>query len=108
MGGNSTRSDEVFKLQMRAIRIIMNSHSWTSCRELFKELNILHLQSQYILSHALSVIKNIDDFTITSDIHSINIRLKSNLHPPLTRLTKYQKGGLLCRYQDIQLSTSKD
>ena len=85
----------VFKLQKRAIRIIMNSHSWTSCCELFKELNILHLQSQYILSHALSVIKNIDDFTITSDIHSINTHHKSNLHSPLLALTKYQRGSIM-------------
>jgi hypothetical protein len=36
-------SDEVFKLQKRAIRIITNSHSRASCRDLFKELNILPL-----------------------------------------------------------------
>jgi hypothetical protein len=69
----------VFKLQKRAIRIIMNSHSWTSRHELFKELNILPLQSQYILSLAVFVVKNIDDFTITSDIHSINTRHRLRL-----------------------------
>ena len=91
-GGNSTSSDEVFKLQKMAIRIIMNSHIWTSCCELFKELNILLPQLQYILSLAVFVVKNIDDFTVTSDIHSINTHHKSNLHPPLLRLAKYQKG----------------
>ena len=44
--GNSTGSNEVFKLQKTAIRIITNTHSRTSCRNLFKELNILPLQSQ--------------------------------------------------------------
>jgi hypothetical protein len=89
--GNPTGSDEVFKLQKRAIRIITNSHSSSSCRNLFKELNILSLQSQYILSLAVFVAKNIDDFTTNSDIHTINTRHKSSLHPPLLRLTKYQK-----------------
>jgi len=91
-GGNSAGSEEVFKLQKRAIRIITNSHSSTSCRNLFKELSILPLQSQYILSLAVYVSKNIKDFTTNSDIHSINTRYKSNLYPPLLRLTKYQKG----------------
>jgi len=89
--GNSTGSDEVFKLHKRAIRIITNSHGSTSCRTLFKELNILPLQLHYILSLAVYVAKNIDDFTINSDIHSINTRHKSSLYPPLLRLTKYQK-----------------
>ena len=61
--GNSAASNEVFKLQKRAIRIIINFHNRTSCRNLFKELNILPLQSQYILSLAMYVIKNIEDFT---------------------------------------------
>jgi hypothetical protein len=89
--GNSTARDEVFKLQKRAIKIITNSHSSTSCRDLFKELNIPALPSQYILSLAVYVAKNIDNFTTNSDIHSINTRHKSSLYPPLLRLTKYQK-----------------
>jgi hypothetical protein len=97
---NSTGSDEVFKLQKRVIRIITNSNSRTSCRDLFKELNILPLQSQYILSFAVYVAKNIDDFTTNSDIHSINTRHKSSLYPPLIRLTKYQKGVY---YTDIKI-----
>jgi len=90
--GNSTGSNEVFKLQKKGIRIITNTHSRTSCRDLFKELNILPLQSQYILSLAVHVAKNIDVFTINSDIHSINTQHKSSLYPPLLRLTKSQKG----------------
>jgi hypothetical protein len=89
--GNSAASDEVFKLQKRAIRIITSSHSITSCRNLFKEMNILPLQSKYILSLAVYVAKNIDDFITNSDIHSINTPHKSSLYPPLLRLTKYQK-----------------
>jgi hypothetical protein len=89
---NSATSGEVFQLQKRAIRIITNSHNRTSRRNLFKELNILPLQSQYILSLAMYVVKNREDFTCNSDIHSMNTWYKSNLHPPLLRLTKSQKG----------------
>jgi hypothetical protein len=74
LGGNSAGSDKVFKLQKRAVRIITNSHSSISCHNLFKELNILHIQSQYILSLAVYVAKNIDDFTTNSVNHSINTR----------------------------------
>ena len=55
--GNSTDRNKVFKLQKRAIRLITNSSNRTSCRRLFKELGILPVQSQYILSLALFVVK---------------------------------------------------
>ena len=45
--------------------------------ELFKKLGILPLQSQYILSLALFVIKNMKIFTPNSDIHTKNTRNKS-------------------------------
>jgi len=56
-------------------------------------LGILPLSSQYKLSLALFVAKNMDDFTINSDIHPYNTRSNTNLHLSLARLTKYQKGA---------------
>jgi len=47
--GNSSHSEEIFKIQKKIIRIIMNSSKNASCRQLFKELNILPIQSQYTL-----------------------------------------------------------
>jgi hypothetical protein len=38
------------------------------------------------------VVRNIDEFTINSDVHAINTRQRTDLHPPLTKLTKYKKG----------------
>jgi hypothetical protein len=64
-GGNSPYSNNIFKLQKRAIRIIMNVDSRVSCRELLKKLNILPLHSQYILSLLLFVVKNIQEFIST-------------------------------------------
>jgi hypothetical protein len=46
--GSLTHAKIIFKIQKRIIRIITNSHNVDSCRNLFKELRILPLQSQYI------------------------------------------------------------
>jgi hypothetical protein len=86
-------NDEIFRLQNMAIRVMTNSSNRTSCRGLFKKLGILPLCSQYILSLALFVAKNMDDFIINSDIHPYNTRSNTNLHPSSARLTKYQKGA---------------
>ena len=58
---------------------------------MFKKLNILPLQSQYILSLLLFVVKNIKEFISNSEVHSTNIRNKSDLHAPSIKLTKYKK-----------------
>jgi hypothetical protein len=91
-GGNSAHRDIVFRLQKRTIRIITNSSNRASCRGLFKKLGILPLQSQYILSIALFVIKNMEIFTPNSDIHTKNTINKFNLYVPQIRLTNHQKG----------------
>ena len=46
--GNSSYSEDIFKIQKIIIRIIMNSSRNASCRHLFKDLNILPIRSQYI------------------------------------------------------------
>ena len=63
-----------------------------SCRELFKKLEILPLYSQYIYSISKFVTRNNHLFCTNNQIHSVNTRFKSNLHPPTAYSTKYQKG----------------
>jgi hypothetical protein len=48
--GNSHYSDSLFKIQKRMIRIITNTARCDSCRQLYKQLKILSLPSQYIFS----------------------------------------------------------
>jgi tRNA A58 N-methylase Trm61 len=48
--GNSHCSSIIFRLQKRIIRIIVGIRGRDSCREHFKKLKILPLQSQYVLS----------------------------------------------------------
>jgi hypothetical protein len=90
--GNSTHSTHIFKIQKRAIRTIMGRQNRESCRELFKELKILSLKSQYILSLALFIVNNEDNFMINFDQHSIHTRSCSNYYLPQAILTTYQKG----------------
>ena len=89
--GTSGHSANVFIIQKRAIRIMMNADSGQSCRELFKTLNILPLYSQYILSLLLFVVKNLNMFQSNSTIHSFHTRHCSDLHHPQVNLTKVQK-----------------
>jgi hypothetical protein len=78
--GNSHYSSIIFRLQKRIIRITVGIRGRDSCREHFKKLKILPLQSQYVLSLLLFVINNRDYFMVNSEIHNINTSTKSNLH----------------------------
>jgi hypothetical protein len=89
--GNSSYS--LSRLQKKAVRIIMRSRPRDSCRELFKHVRILPLQSQYILSLLLFIVDNKNLFHVNSDIYSINMRQNSNLHQPQANITLYQKGA---------------
>jgi hypothetical protein len=78
----------------------MNSGKKASCRQLFRELNILPVQSQYILSIILFVAKNKDQFISNLQVHKINTRKTSDLYIPIANLTTYQKGVY---YQGIMI-----
>jgi hypothetical protein len=90
---NSSISNNIFRLQKRVIRIITNIRSRDSCREQFKKLQILPLQSQYILSLVLFVINSNDMFEHNCGIHTISTRTRTNLHLPHLRFTIAPKGA---------------
>jgi hypothetical protein len=46
--GNSSHAESVFKLQKRVIRLIKGCGCRDSCREHFRDMNVLPLRSQYI------------------------------------------------------------
>ena len=70
----------------------MNSSKNASCPQLFKDLNIFPIQSQYIFSILLFVAKNKDQFKTNSQVHKINTRQTSDLYVPTANLAIYQKG----------------
>jgi hypothetical protein len=90
--GTSTDSIKVFKLQKKAIRVMMGCKRSQSCRELFIKLKILPLPSQYIFSLLMFLNKNKDQFTINSQIHHYATRQQSDFHQPTANRAKYQKG----------------
>jgi hypothetical protein len=91
-GGYHPYSEKIFKIQKRVIRIITNSRMRDSYRELFQRLEILPLYSQYIFSLSIFMIKNKHLYNTNNQIHSVYTRFRTNLHPPIDNLTKFQKG----------------
>ena len=71
---------------------MMGCKSRDSCRELFINLKILPLPSQYILCLLQFVIKNKNLFTTNNEIHTLCTRQHHNLQQPSADLTKYQMG----------------
>jgi hypothetical protein len=89
--GNQPYSEKIFKIQKRVIRIITNSRMRNSCRKLFQRLETLPLYSQYIFSLSIFVMKTKHLYNTNNQIHSVHTRFKTNLHPPIANLTKFQK-----------------
>jgi uncharacterized protein YpbB len=69
-------------------------------RQLFKSLEILPFQSQYIFSVLLSEVKNKDLYTTNQEIYNINTRSNINLHHQGCTMTTFQKTAY---FSDIKL-----
>jgi hypothetical protein len=110
--GNSSHSS-VFLAQKRVIRIIMGYGYKEFCRELFKELKILTLSSQYILSLLSFIVNNRHYFVSNSVYHNINIRQKniytclSYLWPCIRREFNIQASKFLSLLKPIKDISSK-
>jgi hypothetical protein len=78
--GNSHHSDSIFKIQKIIIRIITNTGRCDSCHQLYKQLQILPLPSQYIFSLLVFVNKNRGLFLPNSEIHDVNTTYTYLLH----------------------------
>ncbi|CAG9784751.1 unnamed protein product [Diatraea saccharalis] len=70
--GSAAVIHDIFILQKRAVRAIYNLRSRESVREIFKEINILTVASQYIY-------ENYDSFTKKCSVHNLNTRNKNKL-----------------------------
>jgi hypothetical protein len=90
--GNATNSKNVFIVQKRIIRNILNVNPKASCWGLFRCLNILPFFSQYMFLLLLLVVKNIYRFVFNNEIHTINTWWSINLNLPSVNLTKCKKG----------------
>ena len=90
--GNSSHSANIFEIHKNLIRIVTGCRIRDSCRDLFKNLKILPLQSQYILLFLLFVVNNKNRCKLNSDVHHINTRRNCNFHQPSSNSSQYQNG----------------
>jgi len=72
-------------------RIITNTRPRDSCREIFRNMRIMTLYSQYIYSLLSFTVDNKHLFTANNQVHKYNT-INNNFHPTLANLTKYNKG----------------
>jgi hypothetical protein len=83
--GNSTNIINLFRLQKRCIRILVNVNSMVSCKSYFVKLKILTLVSIYILEICIFVKNNLSLFPQYT--RSQNLRPKTKLARPNSTLT---------------------
>jgi hypothetical protein len=63
----------IVRIQKRAVRSMTGASSRMSCRQLFKELNILTLASLYVLEVTCFIIKYCQSLELNSNVHNYNI-----------------------------------
>ena len=78
LGGGDSQSTKVFKLQKKVVRLICNVKRKTSCRELFKTLNILPVPCVYIMETVYYIKVNKKGLKQNLAIHDYETRHRSD------------------------------
>ena len=81
----------------RAVRVKSGVGPRSSCRSLFRKLNILPVACQYILSLMLFIVDNQKDFPTNAYVHGLDTRNKNHLYVRIVSLCSVQKGVLYSR-----------
>jgi hypothetical protein len=92
LGGNSSFSMHIFRIQKRIIRVMSEFQSRDSCRDAFRDCGILPLQSQHIFPLLIFVVNNMGLYHKSSQIHGLNMRRNFDLYHAQANLTIYQSG----------------
>jgi hypothetical protein len=79
----------------KLLELITNTRPRDSCREIFKNMEIMTLYSQYIYSLLLNTINNKHLFNTKNEIHKYKTRSNNNLHLPVVNLKKFNKGAYI-------------
>jgi hypothetical protein len=93
--GSSSYANKVFILQNKIIRIITNTKPQDSCREVFKNMEIMMLYSQHKYSSILHTLNNKHLFTTNKEIHKYKTRNNNNIHLSTANLSKFNKGAYI-------------
>lgn len=89
--GPAHNCERLFKLQKKAIRYIAGASKYESCRNIFKDLQLLTLPCIYILQVLIFVKNNFNFFIPNNYNHSYNTREGDNLMIPIHSLSKYEE-----------------
>jgi hypothetical protein len=84
-------SIRIFRIQKRVIRSMVGVSSRMSCRQLFKELNILTLASSYIFEVTCFIRKYCQSLEQNSKVHQYNTQRKLDIHVKLKKTEIYKK-----------------
>jgi hypothetical protein len=74
------------------VRVMSGARPRSSCRSVFRKLNILPIACQYILCLMLFIVENQKDFLTNAYVHSLDTRNKNNLYLLVVSLSCVQKG----------------
>lgn len=87
-GNENCKTQSLFKLQKRAVRVIFGLKHRQTCRSVFRDNNILTFPSIFILESLTFLKKHPDLFPIPSiPNHNYNLRPTNNLPNPRSRTT---------------------
>lgn len=89
--GVAADASRVFILQKRAVRYILGLKPTHSCREKFKELNIMTMVGEFIYQNIVYVRENLGSMILKKDVHRFNTRHKNDIILHQTRLSKIAK-----------------
>jgi hypothetical protein len=95
-GGGDSKSKTIFKLQKRVIRIISGLGRLSSCRQLFKDLDLLPLPCRYIFELVCYNKSHFGELEQNGVVHNHNTSQKLNLHVQFCR-TNILKNGVMNR-----------
>ena len=83
-------SIRIFRIQKRVIRLLAGISSRTSCRQLFKEPNILTVASLYISEKTCFIQKYCQSLEQNTQVHQHNTRRKLDLHVKMQNTEVYK------------------
>jgi hypothetical protein len=89
--GGDPESIRIFRLEKKFLRIIGKAGRHASCRNLFKDLNILPLPCLYISEVVCCVKSNMKNRKYNEEVHDHCTCQKSDLHTQFCRTTLFTK-----------------
>lgn len=91
--GSSSDIQQIFKIQKKAIRIMMRMNYTESCRGVFRKQELLTVIGVYIFHCIIFLRKHPEKFNIDLISHKYNTRGKTNYNYPVHSLTLTEKGS---------------